>query len=302
MVIPKIGLGTYLMGDKTADSVLTGLKVGYRCFDCGKPPYNEAGAGQGLKQGMEELKIAREDLFISTKVWPGNPAWGMPAKTAAGVQESVEDSLKQLQVDYLDLCLIHVPFCKDARLEQWRALVELKQQKKIKAIGVSNYTVAHLEEIKEAGLPMPEANQIELHPWCQRQELVAFHKQNGITTIAYSSLVPLAEWRASEDPKQRFSLTEQIMADSSSDQAAFQSMAHKYSATKAQVLLKWALQKGYAIIPKSTSEERMKENLNLFGFEISQEDMQLLDTMDKQLAAAWGGNLQGSDPMAVCPT
>lgn len=120
---------------------------------------------------------------------------GQPAKTTESTVASLDESLDRLGLDHVDLYLIHAPYERDQRLAQWRGLVELKRQGKTRAIGVSNVSVTHIEELRAAGLPMPGANQIELHPWSQKPELVRYLNDNAVTPIAYSSLVPLSTWR-----------------------------------------------------------------------------------------------------------
>jgi 2,5-diketo-D-gluconate reductase A len=158
---------------------------------------------------------------------------------------------------------------------------------------VSNFNEAHIEEIKAYGLPLPDANQIELHPWSQKPGLVSYLRQNGISVIAYSSLVPLSTWRDAEG--QRSAKTEEMKADGASEGSPFKIMAKKYDVTEAQVLLRWALQNGYAVLPKSTSEERIRQNFDLFSFEIDNEDMAAIAAMDRGEGVAWSAG----DPLKV---
>jgi len=177
--------------------------------------------------------------------------------------------------------LIHAPFGGPERGAQWRALVQLQQAGKARSIGVSNFNQAHLEEIKAAGLPMPDANQIELHPWSQKTELLSYMKQNDITPIAYSSLVPLLSWRAEEGQK---SARTSAMTE---DGRIFTDMAAKYGVTAAQFLLRWGIQNGYPILPKSINPERIRQNIKLAGFIIEEDDMELIRTMDHGVGVAW---------------
>jgi 2,5-diketo-D-gluconate reductase A len=156
----------------------------------------------------------------------------------------------------------------------------------VRAIGVSNFNKSHIEEIKAAGLPLPDANQIELHPWSQKPELVSYLTKNGISIIAYSSLVPLSSWRDVEG--QDSAKTEDMKVDGASVDSPFKIMAKKYGVSEAQVLLRWGLQKGYAVLPKSTNEERMRQNIDLFSFEIDDEDMAAIAKMDRGDGVAWG--------------
>ena len=171
------------------------------------------------------MGISREEIFVTTKLFPGNEAWGRPSKTYESTIESLQASLAKLQLDYVDLYLIHAPFSQTQRLEQWKALVELQRQGKVQAIGVSNFNEAHIEEIKAAGLPLPNANQIELHPWSQKPDLVSYLAENDISIIAYSSLVPLSSWRNVEG--QASAKTEQMKTDGTRSDSPFKVMAKK---------------------------------------------------------------------------
>jgi 2,5-diketo-D-gluconate reductase A len=185
----------------------------------------------------------------------------------------------------VDLYLIHAPFGHQQRVEQWRALIELRRQGKARAIGVSNFSEAHIEEIKADGLLLPDANQIELHPWSQKPELVAYLAENGISVIAYSSLVPLSTWRTAEGHES--SKTEQMKTEGTGTESPFKLMAKNYEVSEAQVLLRWALQKGYAVLPKRTDEDRIRQNIDLFSFELDDEDMAAIAQMGRGDGVAW---------------
>ena len=284
--IPYLGFGTYLISDPDAvAAVREAIRAGYRHIDTAEGYENESGVGAGIKQALESEGLTRADLFVTTKLWPGNPAWGQPAKTTASTVTSLEESLERLGLDYVDLYLIHAPFERDQRLAQWRGLVELKRQGKARAIGVSNFSIKHLEEFKAAGLPMPDANQIELHPWSQKPELVRYLNENAIVPIAYSSLVPLSTWRTAEG--QDSAKTNQMKADGERADAPFKTMARKYGVSEAQVLLRWAIQKGYPVLPKSTDPDRIRKNADVFGFEIDDGDMAAIAKMDRGDGVAW---------------
>jgi 2,5-diketo-D-gluconate reductase A len=295
--MPIVGFGTYLIPDEQArDAVSRAIRAGYRHVDTAEGYGNEGAVGSGVREAAEALGISREDVFITTKLWPGNPAWGEPAKTVDATMEALEASLARLQMDYVDLYLIHAPFAGVGRLEQWRALVELRRQGKAKAIGVSNFSIAHIEEIITARLPLPAANQIELHPWSQKPELVSYLANEGIAPIAYSSLVPLASWRSAEG--QDSAKTVEMKAEGDDAGSPFKAMAEKYAVSEAQVLLRWAVQKGYAVLPKSTQEERIRQNLDLFSFEIDAGDMAAMARMDRGDGVAWAVG----DPTKAGPT
>ncbi|MCB9501605.1 MAG: aldo/keto reductase [Deferribacteres bacterium] len=284
--MPMVGFGTYLIKDEDAPSLVQqAIKSGYRHIDTAEAYGNEHGVGLGIKMAIEALGMAREDIFVTTKLYPGNAAWGQTVKSYDITIESLNASLARLQMDYVDLYLIHAPFAGSQRLEQWKAFVELQRQGKVRAIGVSNFNETHIEEIKAAGLPIPNANQIELHPWSQKPELVSYLKQNNIGIIAYSSLVPLASWRAVEG--QASAKTEQMKADGAVVDSPFKTMAKKYGVTEAQVLLRWGIQKGYAVLPKSGNIERIRQNSDLFGFAIDEVDMATMAKMDRGDGVAW---------------
>ena len=284
--MPMVGFGTYLIKNEEARSaVRQALHVGYRHIDTAELYRNEKGVGLALQTALKELGLSREDIFVTTKLWPGNEAWGQPEKTYASTIEALNTSLANLQLDTVDLYLIHAPLSKDKRLEQWRALVELQKTGKTRTIGVSNFGEAHIEEIKAEGLPLPDANQIELHPWSQKPELVNYLTDNGIAIIAYSSLVPLSSWR--EAPGQASAKTDEMKNAGSKADSPFKTMAQKYGVSEAQVLLRWALQKGYAILPKSINEERMRQNFDVLSFEIDERDMAAMAEMDRGDGVAW---------------
>lgn len=284
--IPYLGFGTYLIAAAdAAAAVREAIRAGYRHIDTAEGYQNESGVGAGIEQALASEGLARSDLFVTTKLWPGNPAWGQAAKTTETTVTSLDASLARLGLDHVDLYLIHAPFEREQRLAQWRGLVELKRQGKARAIGVSNFSVKHLEELKAAGLPLPAANQIELHPWSQKPELVRYLADHAITPIAYSSLVPLSTWRSAAG--QASAKTDRMKADGESADAPFKVMARKYGVSEAQVLLRWAIQEGYPVLPKSTNPDRMRTNADVFGFEIDAEDMAAIAQMDRGNGVAW---------------
>lgn len=284
--IPLVGFGTYLIEDADASSVVqAALAAGYRHIDTAEAYRNERGVGAGLRAAMDTLGLARADVFITTKLWPGNTAWGLAAKSYESALASFDASLERLGLEHVDLYLVHAPFNAEQRLDVWRALVEVKRQGRARAVGVSNYAISHLEEIRAANLPAPDANQIELHPWSQKPELVAYLKRHGILPIAYSSLLPLSTWR--EKPGQNSAKTEEMRSEGARADAPFKAMAKKHGVTEAQLLLRWAVQSGYPVLPKSTNPDRMRANIDLFGFELDAEDMTAIATMDRGEGKAW---------------
>ena len=286
VAIPAVGFGTYLVPtDDAPDTVATAIGIGYRHIDTAEGYRNEEGVGAGLRAGMAREGLSRQDLFVTTKLWPGNPEWGQTPKSMEETMASCRASLERLGLDQVDLYLIHSPQGGAARLDQWRALVELKHRGLARAIGVSNYKRSHLEEIADAGLPAPDANQIELHPWSQKPDLVAYLRDKGIAPLAYSSLVPLSTWRA--DPGQDSAKTDAMRAEGARADSPFVRMARKYGVSEAQVLLRWGVQSGFAVLPKSGNPVRMRQNLDLFSFEIDDADMALIATMDRGDGLAW---------------
>lgn len=292
--MPVIGFGTYLLPDEEAETcVSNAITVGYRHIDTAEGYENEAGVGRAILDAMTNKGLTREDFFVTTKLFPGNPAWGVETKNYQQTIESCNTSLEKLQLDFIDLYLIHAPFAQTDRLRQWEALAELKAQGKVTAIGVSNYREPHIEEILASGLPMPQMNQIELHPWSQKPGLVSFLAENDIPITAYSSLAPLSTWRTEEG--QGSAKTDDMKTDSANINSPFKIMAKKYSVSEAQILLRWGVQKGYAVLPKSASEQRARQNLDLFSFEIDSDDMASISSMDRGDGIAWANG----DPSAV---
>jgi 2,5-diketo-D-gluconate reductase A len=283
--IPAVGFGTYLISnDEVTGAVSTALAAGYRHVDTAEAYQNEEGVGRALRAAMDG-GLRREELFVTTKLSPGNPAWGEPAKTFDSTIASLDASLDRLGLDHVDLYLIHAPLAADERVDQWRGLLELREQGKARAIGVSNFSQVHIEELRAAGLPLPDANQIELHPWSQKRQLVDYLRSNSIGVIAYSSLVPLSTWRSA--PGQDSAKTDQMRAAGESPDSPFAAMARKHGVSEAQVLLRWGVQQGYAVLPKSTNPERIVQNADLFSFSLDDQDMASIAQMDRGTAVAW---------------
>jgi len=292
-IVPRIGLGTYNMNSKEAEDLsYAAIKHGYRHIDTAAVYKNEDGVGKALKRIFSETDLVRDDLAISTKLWPGGMVKVDRVKNKEGTIKSLEKSLRNLDLDYVDLYLIHSPHAKEKRIEQWETLLTLQERGKAKNIGVSNWGINHLEELLQKSLPLPSANQIEIHPWSQKPELVSYLKEKGIDIIAYSSLVPLSTWRHKDGEN---SLKTDVMyKDSDDPQSPFKKLAAKYEVTEAQILLKWALQLGYAILPKSIQIERMKKNFDL-EFTISESDMMLIEQLDRGGSVTW----EYGDPLAA---
>ena len=292
-IVPRIGLGTYNMNSQEAeDMTYAAIKYGYRHIDTAAVYRNEDGVGRALKRIYEDTDLKRSDLTITTKLWPGGLVKVDRVKNNVGAIKSLDKSLRNLDEDYVDLYLIHSPHAKNKRLEQWETLLTQQEQDKVKNIGVSNWGINHIEELNDKGFPLPSANQIEIHPWSQKPELVSYLKENDIDIIAYSSLVPLSTWRHKDGENSL--KTDEMYKDGNDLESPFKKMASKYDVTEAQVLLKWALQLGYAILPKSIQIDRMQENFDL-DFGIDDEDMNLIEQLDRGGSVTW----EYGDPLAT---
>ena len=292
-IVPRIGLGTYNMTSQEAeDMTYAAIKFGYRHIDTAAVYRNEDGVGRALKRIYEDTDLKRSDLTITTKLWPGGLVKVDRVKNNVGAIKSLDKSLRNLDEDYVDLYLIHSPHAKNKRLEQWETLITQQEQGKVKNIGVSNWGINHIEELNDKGYPLPSANQIEIHPWSQKPELVSYLKENNIDIIAYSSLVPLSTWRHKDGENSL--KTDEMYKDGNDLESPFKKMASKYDVTEAQVLLKWALQLGYAILPKSIQIDRMQENFEL-DFRIDEEDMNLIEQLDRGGSVTW----EYGDPLAT---
>lgn len=284
--MPAVGFGTFMISpDVTKEAVSTALKTGYRHIDTAEFYFNEKGVGEAIR----DSGLARDDIFITTKVWPGDT----PPKKYDDVVRTCKDSIENLGVQSVDLYLIHAAFAgsKDARVEQWRAVVECQKMGLCKSIGVSNWDICHLQELEEAGLPTPAANQLELHPHTQKRDLLEYMKAKHIHPIAYSSMAPLSTWRANYD---RFggSKTEEDRGTTTPASV----IAERLGVPEACVLLKYGIQKGWSILPKSTQEARIRANFDLFSFELTELDMAELDGMECGRSYAFGAPGEPVDP------
>ena len=246
--IPSIGFGTYKSGDdeETAKIIKNALNLGYKMIDTASFYNNEVGIGNGIK----ESDIDRKDIFIVTKLWNDDHGY-------VNTIEAFNKSLNNLQVDYIDLYLIHWPNKLNA--ETWRAFEHLYETGKVKAIGVCNFKVEHLEELKKTAKIMPMVNQVEIHPFSTKNNIINYCKDNNIKVVAWS---PISRGRV---------LSNELMID----------LSQKYKKSIVQIVLRWHMQKGVIPIPKSSNENRIKENIDIFDFEISSEDMKAIDSLDE---------------------
>lgn len=248
--MPQLGYGVYqVTKDECERCVSDALKVGYRLIDTAQSYFNEEEVGNAIKKSG----IPREELFLTTKVWIEH--YGYEEALA-----SVSESMKKLQVDYLDLCLLHQPF--GDTYGAYRALEELYDKGKIRAIGISNFYADRMVDFASFNRIKPMVNQIEIHPHNQQCESAEWHKKYGVQLEAWA---PFGEGRGD-----MFNLAE------------LKAIAKKYGKTAAQVILRWHLQRGIVVIPKSVHIERMKENFDVFDFELSADDMLAIATLDKK--------------------
>ncbi|MEG2577429.1 MULTISPECIES: aldo/keto reductase [unclassified Arthrobacter] len=248
--MPQVGFGVFQVpNEETTAAVGSALKAGYRSIDTAAIYGNEEGVGAALAQSG----IAREDLFITSKIWIADMGYEQAL-------EAFDASLERLGLDYLDLYLIHWPAPeKNLYVETWKALEKLYAEKKIRAIGVSNFQPEHLEQLVAEGTIVPAVNQVELHPALQNREVVAANAQHGIVTEAWS---PLAQGAM---------LTDETIVG----------IARAHEVSAAQVILRWHLQQGRVIIPKSVTESRIIANLNLFGFKLTSDELASIDALDR---------------------
>lgn len=258
VTIPKIGFGTWQIpeGEEVYKSVTHGLKVGYRHVDTAQIYRNEVGVGRAIANSG----LAREDIFLTTKIWNDKHDYDL-------AKASIEESLEKLGVDYVDLLLIHWPNPKALRENEawkagnagaWKAMEEAYRAGKVRAIGVSNFMIHHLEALLETADIKPHVNQVLLAPGCTQDELVAFCRQHEILLEAYS---PLGTGSIFDNP-------------------VAQELAAKYGKSVAQVALRWSLQKGFLPLPKSVTPQNIEANLQIFDIELSAEDVAKLDTLD----------------------
>ncbi|MCY8234725.1 aldo/keto reductase [Priestia endophytica] len=251
--MPWMGLGVFKVeeGEEVVESVKAALRNGYISIDTAAIYGNEEGVGKAIK----ESGIPREDLFITTKLWNSEQGYEKTLK-------AFETSMEKLGLDYLDLYLIHWPG-KDKYKDTWKAFEKLYKDGKIRAIGVSNFQVHHLEDLMSEAEVKPMVNQVEFHPHLTQKELLAFCKEQGIALEAWS---PLKQGQLLDEP-------------------LLKKIAEKYNKSVAQVILRWDLQHGVITIPKSTKEHRIIENADVFDFELSQEEVEKIDSLNQDSRA-----------------
>jgi diketogulonate reductase-like aldo/keto reductase len=253
--MPVLGLGVWLIpsGEETRGAVRDALECGYRLIDTARAYGNERDVGRALR----ESGLPREEVFVTTKLW--NSDHGYEA-----ARRACRASLGDLGLDYIDLYLIHWPV-PGLRRETWKAMAALRDEGVCRAIGVSNYTIRHLDELRDESSAPPAVNQVEFHPFLYQRELLDYCRRRGIAVEAYS---PLARGVRLSEP-------------------ALVSVGRKYGKTPAQVLIRWALQHGTIPIPKSSRPERIRENAAVFDFSLASGDMETLDRLDEGLRVCW---------------
>lgn len=251
IVMPQLGLGTFKLTefDQISQAINTAIKVGYRSFDTAQLYQNEKQIGQAIKQ----CGIDRSELFITSKVSNANQGY----KKALA---SFEQSLKDLQLDYLDLFLVHWPL-HHTFFETWRAIEKLYEEKRVRAIGVCNFHISHLELLASQANIQPMINQIEIHPYLTQIDLVRYLRKQNIAIEAWS---PLAHNKILNEP-------------------VLVAIGDRYNKSLSQVALRWHLQNGYIVIPKSAHPDRIAENINIFDFELTSDEMRKINCLNQKL-------------------
>ena len=246
--IPILGLGTWILTGKRAYyAVLMALEAGYRLIDTAAMYGNERKIGEAIK----DTDIPREEIFVTTKVWNNDHGYDKTLK-------AFEKSLRKLNLTYVDLYLIHWPVT-NLKNETWKALERIYKDEKVRSIGVSNFTIQHLNELFESSSTVPSVNQVEFSPFLYQKELMEFCQSNKIAVEAYC---PLTRARKLDNPQ-------------------LKSIGQKYGKTSAQILLRWGIQHNVIQIPKSGSKDHITENINIFDFKLDDEDMKELDNLNE---------------------
>ena len=259
--IQQLGLGVYKVDDQVAAGLVEGaIDAGYRRVDTAKLYFNEAGVGAGVRASG----IPRDEIFVTTKVWNDDQGYDETLR-------AFDTSLGLLGMDYVDLYLIHWPApAHDRYRETWRALETLRRDGRVRSIGVSNFTEAHLDRLLETSTETPVVNQVEVQPWLQQNALLAYNAAHGIQTEAWS---PLGRGRVLDDP-------------------TIAAIAAKHERSSAQVVLRWHVQRGLLVIPKSNSLERIRENSRVFDFALDAADLAAIAGLET-------GERTGSHPDTV---
>lgn len=274
--IPRLGLGVWRIpnGRKCETALLTAFEAGYRHVDTASLYGNEESVGAAVRASG----IPREEIFVTTKLWNSDHA---------DPERALETSLRKLKLDYIDLYLIHYPVPE--RLRSWRALEKMKQQGKALSIGVSNFTIRHLTELLGQTETVPALNQVEFHPYLYQRELLEFCTAHGIVVEAYC---PLTQGERLNDRKllaiaKKYPVSSKPPARRQAALSFLHAASARETRSPAQILIRWALQHGLVVIPKSAHPDRIRENAQVFDFEISAEDMEALDSFNENLRTCW---------------
>jgi diketogulonate reductase-like aldo/keto reductase len=255
--IPAFGLGTYLaLGEEAYQAVLFALQNGYRHIDTAAFYENEAEIGKAVK----DSGIPRKEIFVTTKLWNSDQGYDSALR-------AFERSLNNFGFDYVDLYLIHWPLT-GKRKDSWKALERIYEEKTARSIGISNYTIRHIEELKTYANVMPVVNQVEFSPFLYQKELQDYCEANDILIEAYTTLTR----------RKKFG------------NPVLKQIAEKYGKTPAQILIRWALQVHTVVLPKSTNKDRILENADVFDFEISSEDIVRLNNLNENYRITWDPN------------
>ncbi|WP_090049467.1 aldo/keto reductase [Lentzea fradiae] len=249
--MPQLGFGVWQVPDAEATpAVAEALRAGYRSIDTAAAYGNESGVGKAIAQS----DVDRDDIFVTTKLWNADHGRDKTLR-------SFDESMKRLGLDVLDLYLIHWPTpARDLYVDTWKAFVQLREEGRVRAIGVSNFQPAHLRRLVEETGVAPAVNQVELHPYLQQADLRAFHAEHGIHTEAWSPLGQGGEL-----------LNDPVVTE----------IAARHGKSAAQVVLRWHLQIGNVVIPKSVTPERIRQNIEVFDFELDDAELAALSTLDR---------------------
>lgn len=261
--MPQVGFGTYKVApEQASDAVYTAISYGYRHIDTAQLYFNEAEVGQGIGKAIADGLVSREQLYVTTKLNNNNHA-------PADVERSFDESLAKLGCDYVDLFLVHWPMPNRADLDMvatWKAMTKLLDDGRLRSIGVSNFLPEHIERISQAIGVMPVNNQIELHPQFMNRPSADYCRQHGIAVTAWS---PLARGRVFDTPQ-------------------VTTVAQQLGVTPAQAVLRWHIQLGNVVIPKSVTPARIAANLDIDSFELSSQQMELISSLDQGEAGRSG--------------
>ena len=253
--MPKIGLGTYRVkdGDECRESVKHAIEQGYRSIDTAMIYGNEETVGQGIKEGLKSTGLSREDLFITSKLW-------LTDFGRQNVEEAYRQSVEKLGLDYLDLYLMHWPGTNEAvMIDSWRGMEDLYKQNQVKNIGVSNFTPEHFEALLAQVSIKPVINQIEFHPYLTQNKLRKYLEAQNIIMESWSPL-----------------MNSQILHDD-----VINEVANEVGKTPAQVVIRWNIQHDVVVIPKSVTPHRIEENLDVWNFELSDNQMERIDQLNQ---------------------